>query len=367
MEHPKETIMHPEKSTNDRSFAPPAWLRRLLSLTQSLSPTLAAALAHRLFLTPPPVRPLSSLEADVLAAGESLAIDHQGGRLAVWRWGQGPAVVLVHGWGGRAGQMTTLVGPLLDAGFSVLAFDEPGHGDSPGRYSSLPHFARAVTAVVEAFGPIFALVGHSMGGAASSLAVADGLSVERGAFIASPADARAWFAQFCAMFGLKPHVAALALQRIESHVGVPLERLHAGALGRDVTLPLLVIHDRHDREIPWSAGLTVVEAFANATLDLTEGLGHRRILRDAGVVSRVVEFLTADSVRTQPHPLRSRHLAVQHALLASRCARCERSLDDSWSKGPLCDRCALDIDLFERSRRQALTGSSRAVYSENFS
>ncbi len=89
-------------------------------------------------------------------------------------WGSGPTVVLVHGWGSRASRLGALAVALVEAGFRVVAFDAPAHGESTGRFASLPEFARALVDVAEAAGPIHGLVGHSLGGAAVAMAMRQG-------------------------------------------------------------------------------------------------------------------------------------------------------------------------------------------------
>src|SRR2546426_767334 len=51
-----------------------------------------------------------------------------GPELAVWDWGDGPTVLLVHGWNGNAAQLAGLVPPLLRAGYYVATPDLPAHG-----------------------------------------------------------------------------------------------------------------------------------------------------------------------------------------------------------------------------------------------
>jgi len=56
-------------------------------------------------------------------------------------------------------------------------------------------------------------------------------------------------------------------------------------------VPLLVIHDREDREVRWNDGAAIAEAWPGAELMTTSGLGHHRIVSDSGVIRRVVSFL----------------------------------------------------------------------------
>ncbi len=59
------------------------------------------------------------------------------------------------------------------------------------------------------------------------------------------------------------------------------------------TVPALIIHDEQDREIPFEGGEALSKVWKNSKLVRTNGLGHRRILRDSQVISKAVEYLTA--------------------------------------------------------------------------
>lgn len=60
-----------------------------------------------------------------------------------------------------------------------------------------------------------------------------------------------------------------------------------------LTTPLLVIHDRGDAEIPWQDGRVIAQAWRGAETLMTDGLGHRRVLRDPDVVAAAVAFVAA--------------------------------------------------------------------------
>ena len=100
------------------------------------------------------------------------AIASDGIELAFERMGEGPAIVLVHGFGSSRSQnwkSTGWYGGLTQAGFSIVAMDCRGHGDSgkPHDVSAYGHdrMAEDVLAVMDAAGLGQALVcGYSMGG-----------------------------------------------------------------------------------------------------------------------------------------------------------------------------------------------------------
>src|SRR5690348_568410 len=135
----------------------PAWLRAGFRVAATLAPPLAARWAERVFGSPPR---LHARPAPVLATGHRFYLHSGIHRLAVWSWGDGPTALLLHGWAGRSEQLVAFVQPLLDAGFSVVAPDAPGHGESTGDSSSVLAFADAIEAVAARVGPVQAFVGH---------------------------------------------------------------------------------------------------------------------------------------------------------------------------------------------------------------
>ena len=65
--------------------------------------------------------------------------------------------------------------------------------------------------------------------------------------------------------------------------------LSAADLTRDDAL--LVFHDHDDREVPFAHGDRLAATWPDAELRTTEGLGHRRILRDPDVLAEAVAFV----------------------------------------------------------------------------
>src|SRR6266852_7681251 len=61
-------------------------------------------------------------------------------KTVAWGWGDGPPVIFVHGWGGRAAQMAPLAVHVANLGFRSVAIDVTGHGDSPKRHTRWDYF-----------------------------------------------------------------------------------------------------------------------------------------------------------------------------------------------------------------------------------
>jgi pimeloyl-ACP methyl ester carboxylesterase len=56
-------------------------------------------------------------------------------------------------------------------------------------------------------------------------------------------------------------------------------------------VPTLVVHDRTDRVNAFADGQAYAHAIRDARLVATEGLGHRKILKDAQVLGEVAIFV----------------------------------------------------------------------------
>ena len=104
------------------------------------SPAAAAHLAYVLLTRPPRVAE-RSWQASLREHARQSTLPFGSGHLALYDWGSGPTVLLVHGWGARGTHLGKLVPPLVAAGYRVVAFDAPGHGQSSGRSATLPQFA----------------------------------------------------------------------------------------------------------------------------------------------------------------------------------------------------------------------------------
>jgi pimeloyl-ACP methyl ester carboxylesterase len=285
----------PQNSTTVRAPRMPVgarFLRAGFSTLSRVSPALAATLAERVFLSPRRhARPPH--EGAKMAAARPFTIETSDGPLAAWEWGtEGPRVLLVHGWEGRGSQLVELVAPLLAHRFRVVAFDMPGHGDSPGTLASFFHFARAVARMADALGPLHAIIAHSMGGASTAWALRSAPRPNRLVMIAPPADIRDYTGGASDQLGLND-AARLELEaRLGRRFGVSLDQVQAVLVAPAMTTPLLVVHDENDREVPIRSGELVAGAWPGAVLVRTRGLGHRRILRDPAVIDTVTRFAT---------------------------------------------------------------------------
>lgn len=270
------------------------WQRVVYRVLWHASPRHAVDRAIRMSLTPPR-QAFSDAEFALLEQASPLAVHSASGRLQAWRWGRvaDPAVVLVHGWGGRGTQLGAFVAPLLARGFSVVAYDAPGHGMSGRGESSLPQFLQALDAMLDHLGPVHAMVGHSVGGAVTAMALARRAAAERAVLIAPPASLSDSMHRIAKALAWPEELHARMRRRIEQRFGMNWDEFEAeNSRGAQ---PLLVIHDSQDRDVPLREGRRHERNWPRGRLLETRGLGHRRILAAPLVIQAVADFIAGES------------------------------------------------------------------------
>jgi pimeloyl-ACP methyl ester carboxylesterase len=267
-------------------------VRIAFKLLCKLSPSVAAHLTYQL-LSRPPRAPERPWQQSLREQAQTTRLAHSSGALVVHTWGDGPTVLMVHGWGARATHMGKLVKPLVAAGFRVVSFDAPGHGDSSGRTTDLVQFASAIAAVAKFAGPVHTLIAHSFGVAMALYARRDwGVEVQRQVLISS-FDHCKWFTDaFAGYVGLEPAVMQQARQlMVDRYPGqLDWEQLSVVEMLRRTPEPTLILHDTDDLEIPFQHSLALLKAVPLAQFQSTSGCGHHRLLGDASVIECVVRF-----------------------------------------------------------------------------
>jgi pimeloyl-ACP methyl ester carboxylesterase len=251
---------------------------------------------YRAFFSPSKYE-VKSTDQAVIERGNSFRIPFTGGELAVTTWGEGPAVLLMHGWGGARAQMTGFVEPLLAAGYRVVAYDQPAHGESDGRMTNLLEIAPTMDLIAEREGPFQAIIAHSFGTLITSYAL-----VERN----FPPPARlVYFGAFNQLLESLPRFQAQAgisdeimdgfrAMLYENFGQDVLEAITNESLTPRIHIPALMFHDVADNVTPVEDSRAIAQVWKQAQLIETDGLGHRGALQSRSIHEQVVKFLKAE-------------------------------------------------------------------------
>lgn len=286
-------INHPFISSNKTGLSLKLFLlRQGFKLLQNMAPSMAQRFALRIFLTPPRHK-IPEWHKAFLNSAEQSTILVSNKQIKLYRWGEGPPILLIHGWGGRGTQLNTFIHPLNLAGFSVVAIDGPAHGSSSGKQTDMFEFAKAIHTVSSTINP-HAIVAHSFGSACTLLALDTYLlNVSKIILIGCPSNA-VWITEaFADKLAISKNIIAGMRKKLERRYDNTWtwEDLALTKLINKVNIPTLLIHDKKDREVPYQHMLELQKAYPAAQLFATEGQGHRRILRSAEVIDRVITFI----------------------------------------------------------------------------
>jgi len=240
-----------------------------------------------------PRRPAKTANEETVIPGATpISFRHQELLLRGHVIGDGPkTVLLVHGWESRAAHMLGFLPGLREAGFRVVAFDGPAHGDSEGSKGDVAELGKAVLAAREAVGSIDAVIAHSAGSPAALYAMTHGLHVNASVHIAGPASFDRVLQRFAAACGLDEEGFARFRKIVHEALSVDPAVLEEDAIVRDLMHPALFIHDEGDKEVPFDESRRLHARWPNSQLLPVAGLGHRRILQDGNVINAAVEFL----------------------------------------------------------------------------
>ena len=268
-------------------------VRAAFATLERIAPAAGARWAERLWFTLPRRRPVRPIPG-----GTTFAVSFDGHNVVGQTWGDGPTIYLVHGWAGDRTHFAAFLSPLVEAGYRVVAFDAPSHGESgPGVYgprsSTVPEFVAAFQAVVARYGMPHAIVAHSVGAAAVAVALCDGQRATRVVLISPIAGVPAFERTLAATLGYGERTRRRLVARAERRVGAPMRHFDVPELGRAVLMPkTLIVHDRDDTMTPVAEAEAIAAAWVDSRLLVTSRLGHRRLLRDPTVIAEVVDFVT---------------------------------------------------------------------------
>jgi pimeloyl-ACP methyl ester carboxylesterase len=256
------------------------------------APPLAAVVGYRLLSTPPQARE-RPWQRQLRAQALTTQLVFGSGHLAVYSWGRGPCVLMVHGWGARATHMGKMIMPLVEAGFRVVSFDAPAHGFSSGKQLDLVQFCAAIHAVARHTGPLHTLIAHSFGCPIALMAMRDwGVDAQRLVMASSINDLK-WFTDAFAHY---TGISAAVMERMKQIMVERNNGMFDWSKGsviemlRRANRPTLLVHDADDPEVPFAHSLSLLKAGPQVELMPTHGLGHHRLLGDVEVIRRVVGY-----------------------------------------------------------------------------
>lgn len=278
----------------NQSLQIPKVITKTAKLLQVISPKLATLFAAKLFTMPMKHRiPKRELDMEQNSRQEKLWISKIKKEINLYHYGEAKRkILLVHGWSGRGTQLVKIADELLLNEFSIISFDAPAHGKSESKSTLMPEFIDSILEIDRQFGPFDFAIGHSLGGMSILNAIKEGLSVKKAVIIGSGDIIQDIINDFVSKLELKPQIALMIKNHFEKKYDVGMESYSASFAAKSVEIPILVIHDDNDEEIPPKVAHNIYHNLKNGEILITKNLGHRKILGDKNVIEKIINFIS---------------------------------------------------------------------------
>ena len=285
--------MTKKASIHTQSLKIPKVILLTSKLISFISPKLITLFAAKLFTTPIKHKiPKRELEMDRKSIQKLTYIPAIKKQVVLYKYGESKKkILLVHGWSGRGTQLFKIAEELQKAGYSTISFDAPAHGKSPGKMTIMTDFIATILEIDKELGPFEAAIGHSLGGMSVLNAIKEGLKVNHAVVIGSGDIVQDILDDFVAKLDLKPNLSTFLRLHFEKKYGEKMNNYSAYLAAAKTEIPVLVIHDHNDPEVPVKAGINIYEHLKNGELMFTEGLGHRKILGNTAVIEKILQFI----------------------------------------------------------------------------
>lgn len=238
---------------------------------------------------------LKQAEIDFLASAQKFDITYKNEKLKGYSWGtDGPVILLIHGWDSKAAHFKDFVPTLLAAGYKVVAFDGPAHGNSPGKQTDMIDFGNAVEALMRETKDIKGIIAHSFGATSviHKLAHNNNFPIEKLIAISCSFKPPGVLTRFGSFLCMNQSLISKLIKDFERKYPEASENFKNRSYVRAVKVKdILLIHDRNDQVIPFNDTYELIAAWENANFLLTENLGHKQIIKDPTIIKHVIEFI----------------------------------------------------------------------------
>ena len=245
-------------------------------------------------LAVPRTRPVREEEKEILSQARREVIQFKGFQIQTYEWGNGnDKILLVHGWEGNSGNFAYLIKRLVEADYTVYAFDAPAHGESSKGETNVFEFSELVSQMIGKY-DVHKLVSHSFGSVATTygLSVNPQLEIDKYVLFTTPDRFEERINFISSKVGITDKVKYKLIDKIQDEFQLEVKRLNVSDFVQSANVKqALIMHDKNDRLIPHTQAQNVNARWSKSELISIEGTGHMKILRSDFVIERVLKFL----------------------------------------------------------------------------
>ena len=272
-------------------FLQTKFLGLYINVLAYISPKKASLIAYRLFSEPRDGKLLKETMPEFLRASETEILQHENDFFQVYIWkGNDNVILLVHGWESNTSRWEKILPYLRESGSTIVAIDAPGHGLSGSKEFSIPRYAEYIDAVAKKY-DANAIVGHSLGGAASVYYQYkyQNSKLQKMVLLGAPSDLHILVGNYAKLLSLSSRMVSL----LDSHFldkfkFKPID-FSGKIFAEKLQLNGIIAHDTNDELVAFAESQKIAGSWKHAEFIETKGLGHS--MHDDALYRKVAAFL----------------------------------------------------------------------------
>lgn len=234
---------------------------------------------------------ITEIQSDFLDTAFKERLKYGAYQIMTYRWlGDKQTILLAHGWESNSGRWNYIISSLKNKGFNLIALDAPAHGNSGSTSFNAILYSEFINIAVKKFKPNH-IIAHSIGGMASVFFQYkyQVQSIEKLVLLGAPSNFKDILKRYTDMLGYNERVIEQLNTIILERFGAVPEYFSTAKFLESIDSKGLIIHDEHDKIIPYNDAILIKNSFKNSTLITTQGLGHS--LNDKIVTSHISQFI----------------------------------------------------------------------------
>lgn len=267
-------------------------IRLALNGSYRFSKRLAGQWCYRV-LAKPPRKVMLPSEKNFLSTAQQKIFPVGIMNIQTYHWpGNGPKILLAHGWNSHSGRWQALASQLITAGYDVYALDAPAHGASFGGSFAVIYYGEVLAKLADTLEPQI-IIGHSAGGMATAYYLRHFPEIhhpEKLILLSTPAELNHFMESFRKAIGIKKVVIDAMEKAFTQRFGKSFDYFSIANFVQNLRIPGLIIHDEKDDIAPVQGAYQLATNWVASELVITNGLGHS--VQHEEVRKRILDWLT---------------------------------------------------------------------------
>jgi len=272
---------------------------KLFKIREKISPASAGRKGVKIWLTPPKYETTNS-QKEVLASAKTTRApfsesSYQSGSDAYYTmhsWGAGKKVLVLHDWGGAAAQVSSIVKPLVQAGYQVIAPDTLAHGAASGKYTDINEMLKVIMDIGRHHDNIEAIIAHGWSAIATVMAISDGLKCNHLIVSNTATSIEFYLHRFAKLFSATRETMGRISATMNSVLNRSLKDFSISNTASGLGQPALIVHDMQNLIIPYSEAIALEKMWPGCELHLTKNLGSDGVFTDSAAIGAMTDYLS---------------------------------------------------------------------------